>query len=76
MTNNVQGRVRFIVMDAPGYYGTYAEIYSSHATLDAAIRKCGRSKSRMVSTDGGWNATHGAGNRVHREFASRYERLS
>jgi hypothetical protein len=65
---------RYIVIDAPGYYGAYAAIYSSHATVDAARRAAGQRKSRIVVSDGGWHSNHQKGMTIHREFAARYTR--
>ena len=71
------GPITYIVMDAPGYYGTYATVYSRHAILQQAIRTAKRlGKSVMVSTDGGWSATHQPGSQIHRQFAGSYRRLS
>ena len=73
MTNILtKGTLRYIIIDAEGYYGDYATVYSSHATLKEARRKLGRRHDRRIVTDGGWNATHQPGNLIHRQFAPQY----
>ncbi len=64
----------YIVMVAPGHYGDYAEVYSRHTDLDAAIRAAGKYKGRaVVSTDGGFAENHQPGSLIHRQFAGSYE---
>ena len=64
----------YIVMDAPGYYGTYAQVYSRHDGLDAAISAARRHRGRaIVSTDGGYPDNHQPGSFVHSQHALRYE---
>lgn len=64
----------YIVMDAPGCYGTYAEVHSRHDDLRAACAAAGKFRGRaIVSTDGGFAENHQPGSLIHREFAQRYE---
>jgi hypothetical protein len=67
----------YIVMDAPGYYGTYAQVFSRHRTLAAAIRaaKEGNPNSAIVSTDRGFADSHQPGAKIHRSSAESYEIL-
>jgi hypothetical protein len=62
----------YIVIDAPGYYGTYAEIYSTHASLSEAIADASRHSGRIVSDDGGDPESHYPGAMIHRRFAAAY----
>ena len=63
----------YIVIDAPGCYGDWATIYSSHTTLKAALKAAGGDARLMVASDGGF--PHQKGRRIHRDFAGRYVRL-
>ena len=56
----------YIIIDAEGYYGNYAVVYSSHPTLDEARQKLGRRRDRRVVLD-----AHQKGDLIHRQFASR-----
>lgn len=38
----------FFVVPAPGHYGTHATVLSSHATLEVARRKVGKSTGYVI----------------------------
>jgi hypothetical protein len=76
--NNHPNRSRgaYIVMDAPGCYGSHATVYSRHTDLDAAIRAARKHKGRaIVSTDGGFAGNHQPGSVISSQFALRYETI-
>lgn len=66
---------RYILMDAPGYYGDYAQVYASYATLDdarAALRRRKDRKSIVIRSDGGYPQTHQPGSLIHRQALAGY----
>ena len=65
---------RYIVIDAPGCHGDWAEIYSAHDTLAEARRAACKNKRRMVTTDGGWRSSHEPGCMIHRQHLHAYGR--
>lgn len=64
---------RYIIMDAPGCYGTYATVYGSYETLASARAAHKGNKRKIITTDGGWRTTHQPGSLIHREFAVQYK---
>lgn len=67
---------RYILIDAPGRYGTYATIYESHATLEEAMASASKQLGAVVVVDdGGWHETHRPGGRIHAEHARQYDIL-
>lgn len=65
----------YIIITAPGCYGTYSRVHSRHASLEDALKRKGRNRRVMVTTDGGWSETHKVGARIHRADAEKYESL-
>lgn len=39
---------KYMVIDAPGYYGNRARVWSSHKTLSAALRAAGKNEKFAV----------------------------
>lgn len=65
----------YIIITAPGCYGTYATIYSRHDTIEQARRALGRNTRSMITTDGGWTDSHQPGMKIHRKDAWAYKRV-
>jgi hypothetical protein len=63
-------KVTYIVMDAPGFYGDYATVWSRHDDLPSAIHAGGLGS--IVSDDGGYAETHQPGSKIHGKDAARY----
>lgn len=62
----------YIIITAPGCYGTHAHIHSRHESLAAARAAKGSNPRVIISTDGGWTDSHQPGDRIHQADAHHY----
>jgi hypothetical protein len=67
---------RYIVTDAPGYYGRDALIYASCATLIQALSRRAGKRRLAVYSDGGFAEHNSPGNQIPGEFLSGYRRFA